>query len=58
MLRSMIIGLAIAALLQCGARPVASTHGVELAAHQIDWVQVQSEALAHLIADGYTLLAR
>lgn len=58
MLRSMIIGLAIAAVLQCGARTVASTHGVALAAQRIDWVQTQSEALAHLIADGYTLLTR
>ena len=58
MLRSMIIGLAIAALLQCGARSVASAHGVELAARKIDWVQIQSEALKHLLADGYTLLTR
>jgi hypothetical protein len=58
MLRSMFIGLAVAALLQWGARTVASTQGVELAAEQIDWVQIQSQALTHLIADGYTLLMR
>jgi hypothetical protein len=58
MLRSMIIGLAIAALLQCGARTVASTHGIELAARQIDWVQIQSQALTHLITDARTLLTR
>lgn len=57
MLRSMIIGLAIAALLQMGARTVASTNGVALA-KQIDWVQVQSDALAHLICSGSTFFTR
>jgi hypothetical protein len=57
MLRSMIIGLAVAALLQLGARTVAATNGVALA-QQIDWVEIQSNALAHLICDGHTFLTR
>ncbi len=57
MLRSMIIGLAIAALLQVGARTVASTNGVALA-KQIDWVQVQSDALRHLIYNGCIFFTR
>jgi len=57
MLRSMIIGLAIAALLQVGARTVASANGVAFA-QQIDWVQIQTNALAHLIYNGCALLAR
>ncbi len=58
MLRSMIIGLAVAALLQCGARTVVSFHGIELAARQIDWVQIQVKALTHLVSDGHTLMVR
>ncbi len=57
MLRSMIIGLAIAALLQVGARTLAPTDSVSLA-RQIDWVQVQSKALSRLACDGFTLLTR
>ncbi len=57
MLRSMVIGLAVAALLQVGAHTVASTDGIALA-KRIDWVQVQSDALAHLMWDGYMLLVR
>lgn len=58
MLRSMIIGLAIAALLQAGARTVASSTDFSLAAKPIDWVQVQTNALGHLLCDGYTRLKR
>lgn len=57
MLRSMIIGLAIAALLQVGTRTVTPPNGVALA-KQIDWVQVQSNALAHLIYGGCTSFTR
>ncbi len=57
MLRSMIIGLAIAALLQVGARTVASTD-MTLAAKRIDWVQVQTNALAHMLCNGITLGTR
>ena len=57
MLRSMIIGLAIAALLQVGARTVASTD-MTLAAKRIDWVEVQTNALAHMLCNGITLRTR
>lgn len=57
MLRSMIIGLAIAALLQVGGRTVASTSEAALARH-IDWVEVQTEALTHLIWEGCVVSPR
>jgi|GEM_PF-1328468 len=58
MLRSMIIGLAIAALLQVGDKIFSPAEEVLLAAHRIDWVMVQTEALGRLINLGYTLIAR
>lgn len=57
MLRSMIIGLAIAALLQVGvhvAPPTAAS--LAAAARQIDWIQLQSNALLHLISDSCTFV--
>ena len=58
MLRSMIIGLAIAALLQFGGYSFAPLAGVSLTAQPIDWVAAQTTALTHLLCDGYTLLTR
>lgn len=58
MLRSVIIGLAIAALLQFGGYSFAPTTGVSLAAQRIDWVTAQTTALTHLLCEGYTLLTR
>ena len=58
MLRSMIIGLAIAAILQIGGYCIAPANSLALAAQRIDWVQVQTNALAHLIDKGFTSLTR
>jgi hypothetical protein len=54
----MIIGLAIASLLQIGARTVSPVNGVDLATHSIDWVKVQSDALERLVCLGYTVFSR
>ena len=56
MLRSMIIGLAIAAFLLVGDHSFSPADGVTLAAQRIDWVQVQTNALTRLIGNGFTLL--
>lgn len=58
MLRSMMIGLAIASLLQIGAGVFSPVDGMELAAQRIDWVQMQTDALSHIIANGFTLMLR
>lgn len=58
MLRSMIIGLAIAALLQVGVQSFSPATGISLASHRIDWVAMQADALAHLLDHGFTLLMR
>lgn len=58
MLRSMIVGLAIAALLQLGDKAFSPVGEVTLAAQRIDWVKVQTEALERLIYLGYTLITR
>lgn len=58
MLRSMIIGLAIAAVLQIGCQSLSPVEGVTLAAKRIDWVQVQTDALARLVGTGFTSLTR
>ena len=58
MLRSMIIGLAIAAILQIGGYCVAPANGLSLAAQRIDWVQIQTKALERLIGNGFTSLTR
>lgn len=58
MLRSMIIGLAIAALLQVGVQIFSPATGLEFASKPIDWVAVQADAVAHLLDHGFTLLAR
>jgi hypothetical protein len=54
----MIIGLAIAAILQIGGYCIAPANSLALAAQRIDWVQVQTNALAHLIGKGFTSLTR
>ena len=58
MLRSMIIGLAIAAVLQIGVHSLAASAGLSVAAKRIDWVQVQTNALARLIGTGFTSQTR
>jgi hypothetical protein len=58
MLRSMIIGLAVAALLQIGGHSFARPAGVSLTAQRIDWVAAQTTALTHLLCDGTALLTR
>ena len=58
MLRSMIIGLAIAAILQIGGHNLTAADGLSLAAKRIDWVKVQTNALARLIDNGFTSQTR
>jgi len=58
MLRSMILGLAIASLLQVGARTFAPAQTLSLAAQRIDWVTMQAEAVDRLVCQGYKLLTR
>jgi hypothetical protein len=58
MLRSMIIGLAIAALLQVGGHSFAPPARVSLPAQRIDWVAAQTNALTHLLCNGTALLTR
>ena len=58
MLRSMIIGLAIAALLQVGVQSFSPAAGLALATKQIDWVAIQADAVAQLLNHGFTLLVR
>jgi hypothetical protein len=58
MLRSMIIGLAVAALLQVGVHSVAPASDVSLASSRIDWVTVQASTLARLVCDGCLVLVR
>lgn len=54
MLRSMIIGLAVAAILQFGTRTIVGAD-LTLAAKRIDWVQIQTDALARMLCNGMTL---
>lgn len=58
MRRSMIIGLAIAALLQLGTHSVAPAANVSLASQRIDWVVMQANTLTRIVCGGYTFLAR
>ena len=58
MLRSMIIGLAIAALLQVGGQIFALPADVSLTAQRIDWVTAQPNALTHLLCRGYAQVTR
>jgi hypothetical protein len=58
MLRSMVIGLAIASLLQFGAENFAPANTVSLAAQRIDWVTLQAQAVDHLVCQGYRVLSR
>jgi hypothetical protein len=57
MLRSMIVGLAIAAMLQFATRTTVSSD-VTLAAQQIDWVQIQTKALTTLLGESCALFTR
>ncbi len=59
MLRSIIIGFAVAALLQVGMHTAASTSGMPLA-KTIDRVSLECEsaALGQLISQGYRTVVR
>jgi hypothetical protein len=57
MLRSMIIGFAIAALLQVGTQFVTSADPAMTARH-IDWVQMQTIGLARILCGSTTISAR
>jgi len=56
MLRSMIIGLAIASLLQFGANWAAPA--LSLTAPRVDWVTLQARAVDRLACEGYRFLTR
>lgn len=58
MLRSMIIGLVIASLLQFGVRFFVPAGAISLASQRIDWMTMQADAVDRLICRGYTLLTR
>jgi hypothetical protein len=58
MLRSMIIGLAVAALLQAGVHTAAPAVNVSVASQKIDWVAVQARTLARLVCDSHALPVR
>lgn len=58
MLRSVIIGLAVATLLHVGSQAVVPASGVAMTAQRIDWAKAQATAMARLVHDGYTLLVR
>lgn len=56
MLRSMLIGLAVAAVLQVGAQEYAPVSASSLASHHVDWVRLQAVTLARLVCDGCSFL--
>lgn len=58
MLRSMIIGLAIAGLLHVASGFVTPAAGIAQASQRIDWVTVQVESLSAVLCKGYTLLTQ
>lgn len=58
MLRSMFIGLAVAAVLQLANFSMAPVGGLTLAAERLDWVQVQTTALSRLFGEGLFRLTR
>lgn len=57
MLRSMILGFAIAILLQFGAQSFAPAPITALSARQIDWASMQAAAVDRLVCQGYRLLS-
>jgi hypothetical protein len=60
MLRSIIIGFAIAAILQLGVRTASPAPDLAVAAQSLNWTQLQCDgaALVRLFADGYNSLTR
>jgi hypothetical protein len=58
MLRSMMIGLAIAGLLHVASGYFAPAEGLAVASKRIDWVAVQADSLAAVLCKATTLLAR
>jgi hypothetical protein len=56
MLRSMFIGLAIAALLQVGMFALTPAGGSSFGAKRLDWVQVQTVAVGRLFDASLTRL--
>ncbi|GAA0527706.1 hypothetical protein FHS83_002217 [Rhizomicrobium palustre] len=55
MIRSMLLGLSVAALLQLGASFCAS-EALIFPDHPVDWVQLQSDAMDRLVEAGFTLI--
>lgn len=58
MLRSMFIGLAIAAVLQIANFSVEPVRTVSLASERVDWVQVQTAALSRLFGNSVLRIIR
>lgn len=58
MLRSIVIGFAIAALLQLGVHSAASTADVSLAAFRTASLECQAAALGHWLAQGLHVVTR
>jgi len=58
MLRSMMIGLAVAALLQLAGHALTPVNNISLTAQRIDWVTAQAKGVAKLFSNGYALLPR
>ena len=60
MLRSIIIGFAVAALLQVGVRTASPAPDLAVVAQNLNWTQLQCDGavFVRLIADGYATLMR
>jgi hypothetical protein len=60
MLRSIIIGFAVAALLQVGVRTASPAPDLAAVAQNLNWAQLQCDgaAFVRLVVDGYATLTR
>lgn len=58
MLRSMLVGLAIAALLQLGTHVSAPVSGPSFTSSNVSWVAVQASAIDRLVSLGGAFLTR
>lgn len=58
MLRSMIIGFTVAAVLQFGSHLAAPAASLDFAAQRIDWVAMQADAIDRLVCLGFTQLSQ
>jgi hypothetical protein len=58
MLRSMLVGLAIAALLQVGSHFSAPVSAPSFSSTHVNWVAVQASAIDRLVSFGGAFLTR